>query len=109
MMMMGDINKAWDTIRENIKISAKENIGLCESKSYKPWFDDECLKLVDQKKRAKLQRLQDPSEVNEDNLRTVSRKASRHFKNKKREYLKEKINEIELNRQIRTSETCIGA
>jgi glycine betaine/choline ABC-type transport system substrate-binding protein len=32
----GDINKAWDTIRENIKISAKECIGLCESKYHKP-------------------------------------------------------------------------
>jgi hypothetical protein len=26
----GDINKAWETIRENIRISAKESIGLCE-------------------------------------------------------------------------------
>jgi hypothetical protein len=40
----GDINRAWETIRENIKISAKESIRLCESKSYKPWFDEECLK-----------------------------------------------------------------
>jgi DNA repair ATPase RecN len=31
-----DINRAWETIRENIKISAKESIGLCESKYYKP-------------------------------------------------------------------------
>jgi hypothetical protein len=35
--------------------------------------------------------------VNEDNLRNVRSEASRHFRNKKREYLKEKINEIELN------------
>jgi hypothetical protein len=35
--------------------------------------------------------------VNEDNLRNVRREASRHFRNKKREYLKDKINEIELN------------
>jgi hypothetical protein len=26
----GDINRAWETIRENIRISAKESIGLCE-------------------------------------------------------------------------------
>jgi hypothetical protein len=32
---IGDINKAWETIRENIRILAKESIGLCESKSYK--------------------------------------------------------------------------
>jgi hypothetical protein len=50
----GDINRAWQTIRENIRISAKESIGLCESKSYKPWFNDECLKLFDRRKQAKL-------------------------------------------------------
>jgi hypothetical protein len=26
----GDINRAWDNIRENIKISAKESLGYCE-------------------------------------------------------------------------------
>jgi hypothetical protein len=35
--------------------------------------------------------------VNEGNLRNVRREASRHFRSKKREYLKEKITEIELN------------
>jgi hypothetical protein len=48
----GDINRAWKTIRENIRISAKEGIGLCESKSYKPLFNEECLKLVDRRKQA---------------------------------------------------------
>jgi hypothetical protein len=66
-------------------------------KSYKPWFDEECLKLVYRRKQAKLQWLQDPSVVNEDNLRNVRREASRHFRSKKREYLKDKITEIELN------------
>jgi hypothetical protein len=74
----GDINKAWETIREIIRISAKESIGLCESKSYKPWFDEECLKLVDRRKQAKLQWLQGPSLVNEGNLHNVRRDASRH-------------------------------
>jgi hypothetical protein len=36
-----DINRAWDTIRDNIKILAKESISLCESKSYKQWFDED--------------------------------------------------------------------
>jgi hypothetical protein len=53
--------------------------------------------LVDQRKQAKLQWLQDPSVVNEDNLSNVKREASRHFRNKKREYLKDKINELESN------------
>jgi hypothetical protein len=41
-----------------------------------------------------LQWLQDPSEINADNLNNVRREASRHFRNKKREYLKYKINEL---------------
>jgi hypothetical protein len=41
--------------------------------------------------------LQEPSEANEDNLSNVRREASRYFRNKKREYLKEKINKLEAN------------
>jgi hypothetical protein len=41
--------------------------------------------------------LQDPSEINGDNLNNVRRGASRYFGNKKREYLKDKINELATN------------
>jgi hypothetical protein len=41
--------------------------------------------------------LQDPSEANEGNLSDVRREGNRHFRNKKREYLKDKINELESN------------
>jgi hypothetical protein len=60
-------------------------------------FDQACSKLVDQRKQAELQWLQDPSETNGDNLKIVRRESSRYFRNKKREYLKEKINELAMN------------
>jgi hypothetical protein len=85
------------TLGENIKISAKESLSCCESKSYKPWFYGECSKLVNQRKETKLQQLQDPSEVNEDNLSNVRQEARRHFRNNKREYLKDKTNELQSN------------
>jgi hypothetical protein len=44
-----------------------------------------------------LQWLQDPNEINGDNLNNVRREACRHFRNKKREYLKDKINELATN------------
>jgi hypothetical protein len=53
--------------------------------------------LVGQRKQAKLQWLQDPREANEDNLIDVRREARRHFRHKKREYLKDKNNELESN------------
>jgi hypothetical protein len=54
-----------------------------------------------------LQGLQDPSEINGDNLNNVRREASRSLRNKMREYLKDKINELALNSKNKTSETCI--
>jgi hypothetical protein len=50
-----DFNNAWESIRENIETSAKENLGYQKLKYNKPWFDDECSKLIDQRKQVKLQ------------------------------------------------------
>jgi hypothetical protein len=58
-----DINGAWETVRENITISAKESLGYYEPKKHKAWFDEGCSELLDQRKQAKLHRLQDPSEI----------------------------------------------
>jgi hypothetical protein len=78
---MGTINSAQDAITENIKISTKDSIGHCEAKHHKSWLDEECSNLVDRRKQAKLQWLQDPSVVKEDNLSNVRREASRQFRN----------------------------
>ena len=37
-----DINSAWESIKENIKTSAKERLGLYELKQDKQWFEEEC-------------------------------------------------------------------
>jgi CRISPR/Cas system-associated protein Csx1 len=92
-----EINSAWEAIRENIKMSAKESVGYFEFKKPKTWLHEGCSKLCDQRKEAKLQWLQDPSEINGDNLNNVRCEASRDFRNKKREYLKDKINELAMN------------
>jgi hypothetical protein len=104
----GDINRAWDAIRENIKISAKDCIGHCEAKRHKPLFDEECSKLVDQRKKSKLQWLQDPRVMNKYNLSNVRREASRYFRNKKREFFKDKLMSFNRTARTRVSETCIG-
>jgi hypothetical protein len=49
-----DVNKAWETTRENITVSAKESLGYYELKKNKPWFDEGCSELLDQRKQAKL-------------------------------------------------------
>jgi hypothetical protein len=77
----GKINIAWEIIRDNIEISSKKSLGCFELKKHRPWFNEGCSKLLDQRKQAKLQWLQDPSKINGDNLKNVRREASRYFKN----------------------------
>jgi hypothetical protein len=43
-----DVNNGWESIRDNMVTSAKENLGYHKLKHNKPWFDDECSKLIDQ-------------------------------------------------------------
>jgi hypothetical protein len=42
-----DMKRAWDSIRENIKILAHESLGYRESKHHKQSFDEKCSELVD--------------------------------------------------------------
>jgi hypothetical protein len=74
-----------------------------EFKKRKSWFDEGCSKLLDQRKQAKLQWFQDPSEINGDNVNNISCEASRYCRNKKREYLKYKINELATNSKNKNS------
>jgi hypothetical protein len=38
-----DVNRTWENIKENIKTSAKESLGLHELRQHEPCFDEECL------------------------------------------------------------------
>jgi hypothetical protein len=35
-----DTHRAWENIKGNNKILAKESLGLYERKQHKPWFDE---------------------------------------------------------------------
>jgi hypothetical protein len=86
-----------ESIRENIKTPVKDKLGYHRLMFNKQWFDDECSKLIDQLKQAKLQWLKNTNHMNVDNLQNLRRETSRKFRNKKNKYLKRKINELESN------------
>jgi hypothetical protein len=102
-----DINSVWETIKENTKISTKDSLRFYEMKKHKPCFDEGLSKLPDKRKQAKLHWLQVTSEINGANLNNISRAASRHFRNRKREYLKDKINEPATNSKNKTLQNCL--
>jgi hypothetical protein len=50
-----DINSAWETIRENIKMLTKESPGYYELKKHNPRFNERSTKLLVKRKQARLQ------------------------------------------------------
>jgi hypothetical protein len=48
-----------------------------------------------------MQQLQDPTLGNVDNLNNLRCEASRHFRNKRKEYMKAKIDELKTNSKIK--------
>ena len=69
----------------------------------------ECLVFLDQRKCAKMQWAQDPSQSNVDNLNNVRCDVSRHFRNKKKAFLRAKLRNLKLTMRSNTLGTCIWA
>ena len=51
-----------------------------------------------------MQWLQDPNQSNVDNLKNLRGEDSRYFRNKKKKYLKARIDELETNSKIKISD-----
>jgi hypothetical protein len=86
-----DINRGWENFKGNSKTSPTESLGLHKLKQHKPWFDQECSGLLDQRKQAKMQWVQVSSQSNVDNLNNKRPETSLHFRDKKKEYMKAKL------------------
>jgi hypothetical protein len=78
------MNSALETNRAYINVSAQDSPGFYILKKHKPRFDEGCSKLLDQRKQALLQWLQNPGEMNENGLNSAELEANRHFRNEKK-------------------------
>ena len=65
--------------------------------SINPGFLKNCYIFLGRRTQAKRQSLQDPNQSNLDNMNNARRDASRHFRKKKKEYLKAKMSALETN------------
>jgi hypothetical protein len=74
-----------------MKAPSIESLCYYKLKQPKPWFDEECSKLIDQRMQAKLQWLHKTNQRKRDNLRNLTRKASRTFRKRKRRISERKI------------------
>jgi hypothetical protein len=77
-------------------MSAKESLGYYDLKKNEPWFEEGCWELLYQRKQAKLQWLQDPSDISRDNLKDKIDKLATDSKNKNIRDLHRGINNFKL-------------
>jgi len=104
-----DINRAWENTKENIKTSAKECLCLHEEKEHKPWFDEECLGFLDQRKRAKMQCIHDPRKSHVNNLNDERHDLADIERTKRRNIWKLKIRNLKQRVGSKISGTCAEA
>jgi len=83
----------WEAIRETIKSTVKESVGEKKQQNYKPWFDEECLKLHEIRKgaRQRCKVIKAKYFINTNHYINAKRNATLGFRNKKREFLTQKI------------------
>jgi hypothetical protein len=97
-----DINRALESTKDHIKSSAKESLSLYALKQHKRSYDEEYLRYLDQRKQTKMQCLRDLNHSTVDNLNHVRLEAIRDFRDKRKEYLKTKSDELKTNSKIKT-------
>ena len=67
-----------------MKGAVEESLGFRKIKKSKPWFEEKCKALHEDRKRARLQWLQNRTEANVNNYNEAKQLASRGFRQKKR-------------------------
>jgi hypothetical protein len=88
------VTRAWRTGSAIINVAFKERLDYYRLKQHKPCLNKGCSGLLDQRIQAKLQWLQAPNQRSGDSPNKARREPSRDFRNKRREYLKDNVNEF---------------
>ncbi|KAL6420057.1 hypothetical protein ACFW04_011914 [Cataglyphis niger] len=93
-------NKFWENIRDTIVKSAEVTEGFYKRNRSKQWFVEKCVKIATLRNEARIAWLtHNTEEIREQFLNTLLTAAPIMFKNKKYQYLKHKIEEIDENCQ----------
>ena len=93
------INQEWQNLKQMILEAASEFKLPKDAKNTNHWWDDECKRAVQEKNEARRKCLMRRTRINMDNYQQKRAKASRICRRKKKEWLGNKIKEInEINR-----------
>jgi hypothetical protein len=90
-------NRPRKSITAKVYASAIESLGYYEIKQHEPWFNEDCSKILGQRKQQNSKWLQDKIHTHGNNLNNLRCETSTTSRKTKMEYLKEQICELETN------------
>ena len=96
------IDGKWERVKSAVYESADTVLGPKPVINNK-WMDEECLQVVEDKKRARDRMLNDSTKENIDSYREANRKARQLCRKKKREQLEKQITNMEVNMKSNNS------
>jgi len=95
-----DINTEWQQIKDSVLNAATEVIQNENKKLWNEWWNDECRKAMEEKNLARMKCINRRTSINQNDYMQKRKIANGICKRKKREWLNDKIKQIEeANRQ----------
>lgn len=93
-----NLNNEWKSIVETVKKNTEEVCGKKERHERKPWFDNDCRNIIDQRKSAKENWMQSQSQQNRFEYNELNRETKKLLRKKKREWLNGLVRKAEEDR-----------
>lgn len=91
-----DVEQKWENIRGSV-LKAADLLGDTKKHSNAEWFDEECRRAIGDKDEARSRCLQRETRSNRNEYCVKKKEATKIYRKKKREYLMEKVREIEMS------------
>jgi len=95
-----NISETWKEVEQTVKTIAEEVLGYIPEKTTKMWFNEECKRALHEKDKvvARMKVLHEPNEDNKRLLALKQREVKKVIRSNKRLWEKERIQNIENNR-----------
>ncbi|KAE9522623.1 hypothetical protein AGLY_016986 [Aphis glycines] len=93
-----NISEIWKEVEQIVKTTAEEVLEYIPEKTRKMWFNEECKRVLHEKDRARMKVLHEPNEDNKRLLALKQREVKKVIRSNKRLWEKERIQNIENNR-----------
>ena len=91
-----NVQITWNDIKNGIREAAEDTVGFREQTNRNAWFDDECWRAIDQRKKAQQKCLQSPdNEAFREEFLQKRRQANTTKRRKKRENIDRELDEID--------------